>query len=94
METTQIRTGLSVVVPVYNEEDATRRLYEKIREACEPLGDFEIVFVDDGSKDRTFKVLQEIHDEDSRVKVLRFGNAVMVLMIVKWWWNVNVNRLG
>jgi len=64
---------MSVVVPVYNEEESTECLYEKIRDSCESLGPFEIVFVDDGSKDRTFEVLQKIHIQDPRVKVVRFG---------------------
>lgn len=61
------------MVPVYNEEESTQCLYEKIRDACEPQGQFEVVFVDDGSRDRTFEVLERIHRQDSRVKVVRFG---------------------
>jgi len=60
-------------VPVYYEEDSVLPLYRKTRQACERLGKaYEIVFVDDGSHDGTFKVLQQIHDHDGRVKVIRF----------------------
>jgi len=64
---------LSVVVPVFNEEESVRPLYRKIRDACEPLRfPFEIVFVDDGSTDTTPDVLATIHAGDPTVKVVRF----------------------
>jgi glycosyltransferase involved in cell wall biosynthesis len=67
------RLTLSVVVPVYNEEESVRILYGKIRDACDSIGKpYEIIFVDDGSRDRTFSVLEEIHGRDQRVKVVRF----------------------
>jgi len=67
------KPAVSIIVPVYNEEDSVLPLYRKIRETCERLGKpYEIVFVDDGSRDRTFKVLHRIHNHDGRVKVIRF----------------------
>jgi len=67
------RPAISIVVPVYNEEDNISPLYRKIREACEALGKpYEIVFVDDGSRDRTFERLRGIHNYNARVKVIRF----------------------
>jgi glycosyltransferase involved in cell wall biosynthesis len=66
-------TTVSIVVPVYNEEESVRPLYGKIREACNRLGrTYEIVFVDDGSRDRTFEILKCIHEDDDTVKVIRF----------------------
>lgn len=51
----------SIVVPLFNEEENVRVLYEKFVEVMAPLGDcYEIVFVDDGSRDRTFEILCEI----------------------------------
>ena len=45
---------LSVIVPLYNEEESVKPLYEKILGAVQPLElDFEILFVDDGSVDNT-----------------------------------------
>ena len=42
------RLAVSVVVPVYNEEESILLLYEKVRDACDPLGlHYEIIFVDD-----------------------------------------------
>lgn len=47
---------LSVVVPLYNEEENARELHKKIVEACNPLGKaYEIIFIDDGSSDATVK---------------------------------------
>lgn len=67
------RPALSVVVPVYNEEQNVSLLYERIRRTCDALqASFEIVFVDDGSRDRTFALLEEIHRQDAHVRVVRF----------------------
>ncbi|MCS7284260.1 MAG: glycosyltransferase family 2 protein, partial [Hydrogenobacter thermophilus] len=61
---------ISVVIPAYNEKDSIPILYEKLTKVLE--GDYEIIFVDDGSDDGTFEVLQKIAGKDSRVKVIRF----------------------
>jgi len=64
---------LSIVVPLYNEEDSLRPLYAAITRAVEPLGiSFEIVFVDDGSKDATVQIADEIARTDSRVCLVKF----------------------
>ncbi len=65
--------AISIVVPVYNEEESVEPLYHKIRGACSELGSsYEMVFVDDGSRDRTFEILRGIHERDPSVKVVRF----------------------
>jgi len=67
------KPAITVIVPVYNEEESVLPLFRKIREACERLGKpYEIVFVDDGSCDGTFEVLHRIHNHNGRVKVIRF----------------------
>lgn len=72
-DSAKVRITFSIVVPVYNEQESVLPLYGKIREACNALGKhYEIVFVDDGSRDRTFDVLEEIHRQDPQVKVVRF----------------------
>ncbi|MEO7773731.1 MAG: glycosyltransferase family 2 protein [Steroidobacteraceae bacterium] len=64
---------LSVIVPFYNEEDNIRRMHAAIASAIEPLGvAFEMVFVDDGSKDNTLALATEIARGDPRVKVVKF----------------------
>ena len=67
------RPHLSIIVPLYNEEESVHLLYEKIHNACDSLGrPYEMVFIDDGSRDRTFTILEQIHQQDSRVKVVKF----------------------
>jgi glycosyltransferase involved in cell wall biosynthesis len=62
----------SVVVPFYNEQENVAQLYVKIIEVMDGLGEpYEIVFVDDGSKDGTFRLLTEIARDDERVVVVR-----------------------
>ena len=64
---------LSIVVPVYNEEDNVRPLFEKIQTVCETIGDaYEVLFVDDGSDDETFAVLSELSKQEPRLAVIRF----------------------
>ncbi|MCX6762564.1 MAG: glycosyltransferase family 2 protein [Candidatus Moranbacteria bacterium] len=53
---------LSVIVPLFNEEGNARELHQKIVEACQNLGrTFEIVFIDDGSKDKTNEICRSLH---------------------------------
>ncbi|MBM4145490.1 MAG: glycosyltransferase family 2 protein [Nitrospira sp.] len=62
---------LSVVIPVYNEEENIRLLHAKLKEALVILdNEYEILFVDDGSNDRTLSMLEEIQAGDKRVIVL------------------------
>ena len=64
---------LSIVVPLYNEEDSLRPLYAAITHAVAPLGiSFEIVFVDDGSRDATVSIADQIARSDPRVCLVKF----------------------
>jgi glycosyltransferase involved in cell wall biosynthesis len=64
---------LSIVVPLYNEEESIRPLYAAIVRAVVPLGiSFEIVFVDDGSRDATVRLVDEIARSDPRVCLVKF----------------------
>ena len=64
---------LSIVVPVYNEEANVRPLFEKIQTVCEAIGDtYEVLFVDDGSQDKTFAVLSELSKQAPELVVIRF----------------------
>ena len=63
----------SVVVPVMNEEENVRLLHKAIYDVLESMGlPYEIIFVDDGSTDSTYSVLQAIKKEDDHLKVLKF----------------------
>jgi glycosyltransferase involved in cell wall biosynthesis len=62
---------LSIVIPLYNEEENVPVLYEKLKESLDPLKmDYEIIFVDDGSTDRTLLILEEIQSKSKSVVVL------------------------
>jgi glycosyltransferase involved in cell wall biosynthesis len=67
---------LSVVVPLYNEEESVTPLYERITAAVAPAGRrYEILFVNDGSRDRTFEIAAQLAAADPRLKVIDFrGN--------------------
>lgn len=62
----------SIVVPFHNEEENVTVLYARLKQVMEQVGEtFELVLVDDGSSDRTFKLLEEIAAVDSRVLVVK-----------------------
>ncbi len=64
---------LSVVIPAYNEEENIPILYERLKGVLEGLQrEYEIIFVDDGSMDRTWERLKDIAERDKRVKLIRF----------------------
>lgn len=62
----------SVVVPFHNEEENVTALYDRLKDVMEQVGDpFELILVDDGSRDRTYRILAEIAAVDSRVLVIK-----------------------
>ncbi len=64
---------LSVIIPVFNEEGNIEPLYREIRGALDGLGvEYEILAIDDGSTDDSFTLLKRVHEEDPRVRVIRF----------------------
>ena len=67
------RPKLSVCVPFYNEEQSIEPLHAAVVEALEPLGvPFEMVFVDDGSRDNTLAIAAQLAQRDPRVRVVKF----------------------
>jgi len=68
------RALLSVVVPVYDEEANIVPFYRALTSAASEWDvEIEILFVDDGSQDRSFEHIAELHRSDPRVKALRFS---------------------
>jgi glycosyltransferase involved in cell wall biosynthesis len=62
----------SIVVPLHNEQESLTALYDRLKAVMEGTGEsFELVFVDDGSVDRTYKLLREMVLIDSRVVVVK-----------------------
>jgi glycosyltransferase involved in cell wall biosynthesis len=64
---------ISIVVPLYNEEESVKLLYDSITNVMKGLNrKYEIIFVDDGSTDTTFERSKVIHKKDPHLKVIRF----------------------
>ena len=67
----------SIVVPLHNEQENVTDLYDRLKAVMEVHGEsFEIVLVDDGSRDRTFNLLREIAAVDSRVTVVKLRRSL------------------
>lgn len=65
---------LSFVSPVHNEQDVLEEFYKRLTAAAEALGEpYEIIFVNDGSDDRTAEILSGLADADPRVGVVEFS---------------------
>lgn len=63
---------LSLVIPVYNEEANLPLLWSEIREVLDPGGlRYEVVFVDDGSRDRSAEIIRHFREQDPRVRLVR-----------------------
>jgi len=65
---------LSVVAPVFNEEAILHELYRRLTAVLDGAGfDWELVLVNDGSRDRSLEIMRELHTADARVKVVNFA---------------------
>jgi glycosyltransferase involved in cell wall biosynthesis len=72
--------SFSFVIPVFNEEHSLCELYEQIAMQMSVVDDYEVIFIDDGSNDSSFEVIQQLVQKDSRIKGLKlrrnFGKSV------------------
>ena len=66
---------ISIIVPCYNEEEAMPIFYEEIVNVAKEMKktDFEFIFVNDGSRDKTLQVARELHEKDERVRYVSFS---------------------
>lgn len=65
---------ISIIVPCYNEEEVLKIFYDKIVEVSEKVdAEFEYIFVDDGSQDKTLEILKEYSKKDKRVRFISFS---------------------
>ena len=76
---------VSILIPAYNEQESLPLLYEKLTEVVDSLSQYEweFMFVNDGSRDRTLEMLQELRAKDARVNYVdlsrNFGKEVAML---------------
>ena len=64
---------LSVVIPLFNEEENVHLLYDELKEALDPLeAGYEIIFIDDGSSDKSLELLRGIQEKDDKIIVVSF----------------------
>lgn len=72
MPSQQFSFPISVVIPVYNDEAVLTELHRRLRSSLENLSpDFEIVFVDDGSRDGSLKILMDLHAGDDSIRIIQ-----------------------
>jgi dolichol-phosphate mannosyltransferase len=64
---------VSVIGPIYNEEGCIMALSEKVIKVLEIYYDYELLFIDDGSKDSTLKILRMLHSENRKINFLSFS---------------------
>jgi glycosyltransferase involved in cell wall biosynthesis len=82
-------TSMSVLIPIKDERDNVGPLHEQLTAVLGPTGwDYEIVFVDDGSADDSFQLLDDLAARDDRVKVVRlrrnYGQTAALLAGIDW----------
>ena len=66
---------ITVIVPCYNEEAALHYYYKEMSRVMDEMNDvdFELLFINDGSKDKTLEIMMELANKDSRVKYISFS---------------------
>ncbi len=71
---TQERPRFSIVAPAYNEEEVLPEFYRRVRDVMDALGEpWELILINDGSRDNTLAVMRELHEKDPRVKIISFS---------------------
>lgn len=69
-----MKKKISIIVPSYNEEEAIPLFYKEIDKVSKDMSvDFEFIFVNDGSKDKTIEIVKELSKKDKRVKYIHFS---------------------
>jgi glycosyltransferase involved in cell wall biosynthesis len=64
----------SIVAPVFNEEETLPHFYQRIVKTMEQIGEpFELLLINDGSHDHSYKLMQELHERDPRVRAIDFS---------------------
>jgi len=70
-DATPVRPAYSIVAPVFNEEETLPHFYQRVIKVMEEVGEsFELVLINDGSRDGSFRTMRDLHDRDPRVRVM------------------------
>lgn len=66
---------VSLVIPMYNEQEIVQECYKRIKNVVIKLNnyEYEIIFINDGSKDKTLQILEKIAQDDNNVKIISFS---------------------
>lgn len=67
---------ISVIVPMYNEEENVKKFYNETQTVLQKIQDkynYEMIFIDDGSKDKTLELLKEISKTDNKINIISFS---------------------
>jgi glycosyltransferase involved in cell wall biosynthesis len=72
MNATRENPQVSIVIPFFNEEGNVEEMHRRVKAVMEQTGrTYELIYVDDGSRDRTYELLKEIYDQDPLVRVIK-----------------------
>ena len=66
---------ISIIIPAYNEEEVAQECYNRLEEVLNKLNNYEneIIFINDGSKDKTLEILTELANQNENVKIISFS---------------------
>ena len=66
---------ISIIIPCYNEEETIDKLYKEIIKVTKKIKEvnFELLFIDDGSKDKTLKIVKKLSEKDNKVRYISFS---------------------
>ncbi|MEE9164995.1 MAG: glycosyltransferase family 2 protein, partial [Nitrospinota bacterium] len=67
------KTDISVVIPIYNEAENIRELYDRLTASITPISPrYELIFIDDGSTDNSLNMLKDLRSKDNNIRILKF----------------------
>lgn len=71
---TNEKIDYSIVIPVYNEEEVIEHTYERLKTVMQSSdGNYELLFINDGSKDRSVDILLQLSEQDKTIKIVDFS---------------------
>ena len=108
MRRLSVMDKISIIIPCFNEEDALPIYYDEMKKVMDIMkkqSDFELIFVDDGSSDRTYEIMKELHRKDGRCQYLPFRETLekklrsmqdfrmqVAIMLRSWMWIFKIRR--